>query len=77
MHDIALRGKEVDSGPLFDLYKFRAEAGGEVLQKHLESAPKNARYTSVQTQYELIELSADVLREKIVLQANASSLVFP
>ena len=72
MHDIALRGKEVDSGNLFDLYKFRAEAEDEVLQKHLESAPKNARYTSVQTQNELIELSADVLREKIVLQANAS-----
>ena len=72
MHDTALRGKEVDSGNLFDLYKFRAEAEDEVLQKHLESAPKNARYTSVQTQNELIELSADVLREKIVLQANAS-----
>ena len=72
MHGIALRGKEVDSGNLFDLYKFRAEAGDEVLQKHLESAPKNVRYTSVQTQNELIELSADVRREKIVLQANAS-----
>ena len=67
-----LRGKEVDSGNLFDLYKFIAEAGDEVLQKHFESAPKNARYTSVPTQNELIELSADVLREKIVLQANAS-----
>ena len=72
MHDIALRGKEVDSGNLFDLYKFRAEAGDEVLQKHLESARKNARYTSVQTQNKLIELSADLLREKIVLQANES-----
>jgi len=71
-HDIALRGKQADSGNLFDLYEFRAEAGDKVLQNHLETAPKNARYTSVQTQNDLIELTADVIRRDIVLQANAS-----
>ena len=72
MHDIALRGKTAKSGNLYDLYEFRAEAGDKVLQKHLETAPKNARYTSVQTVNELIELSADVIRKKIVLKANGS-----
>ena len=72
MHDIALRGKQADSGNLVDLYKFRAEAGDEVLQHHLETAPKNARHTSVKTQNELIKLSAEVLKEKIVRQANES-----
>ena len=72
MHDIALRGKTAKSGNLYDLYEFRAEAVDKVLQKHLETAPKNARYTSVQTVNELIELSADVIRKKIVLKANGS-----
>ena len=72
MHDIALRGKTVKSGNLYDLYEFRAEAGDKALQKHLETAPKNARYPSVQTVNELIELSADVIRKKIVLKANGS-----
>ena len=73
MHDIALRGKTAKSGNLYDFIEFRAEAGDKVLQKRLETAPKNACYTSVQTVNELIELSAsDVIRKKIVLKANGS-----
>ena len=72
MHDIALRGKTAKSGNLHDFIEFRAEAGDKVLQKRLETALKNACYTSVQTVNELIELNADVIRKKILFKANGS-----
>lgn len=72
-HDIALRGKESTSGNLCDLLRFRIEAGDTVLKDHMEGASKNARYTSVCVQNELIVLSEEVVRDNIVKAANESN----
>ena len=72
-HDIALRGKESTSGNLCDLLRFRIEAGDTVLKDHMESASKNARYTSVCVQNVLILLSEEVVRDNIVKAANESN----
>lgn len=72
-HDIALRGKESTSGNLCDLLQFRIEAGDTVLKDHLEGASRNAKYTSVRVQNELIGLSEEVVRDDIVKAANQSN----
>ena len=71
--DIALRGKESTSGNLRDLLRFRIEAGDMILKDHTEGASKNAKYTSVRVQNELIALSAEVVRDNIVKAANESN----
>ena len=71
-HDIALRGKESTSGNLYDLLCFRIEAGDAVLKDHFEGGNKNARYTSVRVQNELITFSEEVVRDTIVKAANES-----
>lgn len=60
-NDIALRGKESDSGNLCDLLQFRVEAGYTILEEHLMTAVRNAKYTSVRVQNELISLSEEVI----------------
>ena len=45
-HDIALRGKETGTGNFNELLDFRIEAGDTVLKEHMETARKNAKYTS-------------------------------
>lgn len=72
-HDIALRGKESTSENLCDLLGFRIEAGDTILKDHMESASKNAKYTSVRVQNELILLSEEVVRDNIVHAANKSN----
>ena len=70
-HDIALRGKNVNSGNLHDLLQFRVEAGDIDLGNHLKNAAQNAKYTSVRTQNELIHLCEETIREEIVDTANS------
>ena len=69
-HDLAIRGKEFTDGNFQDLLNFRIEAGDSILKDHIETARKNAKYTSVRTQNELISIIADVLRDEIVQSAN-------
>jgi len=70
-HDIALRGKEPTQGNLCDILQFRIEAGDTVLKDHMKGASKDARYTSVRVQNELIVLP-EVVRDNIVKAANES-----
>ena len=72
-HDIALRGKTSQTGNLNDLFDLRVESGDSVLREHLQNAPANARYTSHQTQNELITTCGDILRKQIVNDVNKST----
>ena len=67
-----MRGKEATSGIFHDLQTLQAGSGDEILKKHLKEAARNARYTSVQTQNELIHICEEIVREKIVSRANKS-----
>lgn len=71
-HDLPLRGKLPDSGVFRDLLSFRAEAGDSILKEHLETCSENAKYTSAQTQNELIALCSEKIKEQIVKDVNAS-----
>ncbi|XP_054283488.1 52 kDa repressor of the inhibitor of the protein kinase-like [Macrosteles quadrilineatus] len=65
-HDLPLRGK-TDEGAVFnDLLHFREESGDKVLQEHLKTAPKNAKYISHGIQNELIDTCATTLRSDLV-----------
>lgn len=72
-HDIALRGKTYNSGNLHDLRLYRIEAGDTDLADHLAHAAHNARYISVRTQNELIQLCEETLREEIVKKTNSEA----
>ena len=69
-NDITLRGKYDTKGNLKQLFDFRIESGDTLLKNHFETAAKNARYTSHQTQNELISISEEVLRNDLVTEAN-------
>jgi len=71
-HDLPLRGKESNEGVFKDLLKFRVEAGDLVLKDHIEKAAKNARYTSVRTEHELIAICENILANDVVAKANRS-----
>ena len=51
---------------------FRVESGDEKLKQHLLTAQKNARYTAVETENEIIQISAVILWDDIVKRANES-----
>lgn len=70
MHDIALRGKESHEGNFEDLIKFRVESGDKILEEHLSSCNKNAKYTSHMCQNEIIGICGEVLRDMIVSEVN-------
>jgi len=72
MHDIALREKKSDSGNFHDLMEFRVEAGDDILEHHLLTAPGNAKYTSAMTQNQIIAMCGTVLRDDIVKIVNNS-----
>ena len=65
-----LRGKTSDSSVFYDLNNFRIESGDTVLKDHFKTCAANAKYTSVQTQNELIGICQSVLQKKIVSDAN-------
>ena len=71
-HDLPLRGKTSDSGNLHDLFYFRIESGDNILKEHFETCAGNAKYTSVQTQNELIEICQKTLQKSIVDDVNSS-----
>ena len=72
-HNIALKGKERTQWNFCHLLLLRIEAGDTILKDHMEGASKNARYTSVRVQNELIVLSEEVVRDNIVKAANESN----
>ena len=71
-NDMALRGKERSKGNMHQLLKFRIEAGDKIIKNHLDTAAKNAKYTSHQTENELIKISEEILVNYIVSAANNS-----
>ena len=71
----ALRGHHDDGASVDDtmnhgnflaLLRFRVQAGDCVLGEHLETAAKNARYTSKTVQNEMITISGNIIRRKIL-----------
>ena len=81
--NISLRGHrddgEVLSKPSHNDGNFRAlirytvEAGDEKLGEHLKKAPKNASYVSKTTQNEILSLSTDLIKERIVFMVKEAS----
>ncbi|XP_031327332.1 zinc finger MYM-type protein 1-like [Photinus pyralis] len=69
-HDLPLRG--TTKGNFEDLLDFRVESGDQLLNEHLTSCNKNAKYTSHQTQNELISICGSIIRKEIVEEVNAS-----
>lgn len=73
----ALRGHRDDGSlilnPEFDtkcffraLLRFRVDAGDEILQEHLTSAPKSAAYISRTTPNKILAISSKIIREKMI-----------
>ena len=54
------------------LLRFRVNSGDTVLQKHLREAKDNALYTSKTTQNELLQISANMVRDTIMQRVSAS-----
>ncbi len=52
---------------------YTVEAGDKRLGEHLKKALKNASYISKTTQNEILSLSADVIKERIVSMAKEVS----
>ncbi|XP_050310542.1 zinc finger MYM-type protein 1-like [Anthonomus grandis grandis] len=69
-HDLALRS--ATKGNFEDLLDFRVESGDVLLTEHLTTSNKNAKYTSHQTQNELISICGEILRKYIVEEVNFS-----
>lgn len=65
-HDAPLRGKTSDRGMLRDLLAFRVDAGDNILKEHIETAAKNAVYTSHRTQNELVSIAGKIIQRKVV-----------
>ena len=51
---------------------FRIEAGDKIIRNHLDTAAKNTKYTSHQTEKELIKISEQILVNDIASAANNS-----
>ena len=71
-NDLALRDKEGSKGNMHQLLNFRIEAGDKIIKNHLDTAAKNAKYTSHQTEKELIKISEQILVNDIVSAVNNS-----
>ncbi|XP_017489347.1 PREDICTED: uncharacterized protein LOC108377586, partial [Rhagoletis zephyria] len=56
-----------------DLIRLRIEAGDESLKKHFEEGPKNAKYTSPESQNEIIALCGEVVKDMIIADAKKAS----
>ena len=73
-----LRGDRDDSQYLEDetricgnfqaLLDFRIDSGDRMLEKHFETAPKNATYRSKTVQNEMIEIIGEMIQRKIVTE---------
>ena len=60
-------------GNFQDLLHFRIESGDEILKHHMETASHAARYTSVRTQNEIVEICGRLLQRDVVQAANSSA----
>lgn len=69
--DLSLRGKKSDKGNFRDLLKLRVESGDNILKEHFKGA-KNAQYTLVRIEHELINIYENVIAREKVKLANAS-----
>ena len=52
------------------LLKFRVDAGDKVLKEHLETASRNATYTSKEIQNQMIVICGDIIRSKILMKVK-------
>lgn len=71
-HDLALRGKASNEGNFRDLLKFRVQAGDLMLKQHFEEDLRNAQYTFVRTENEIIKICEEIIANDIVSKTNAS-----
>jgi hypothetical protein len=69
---LALRGKNSNEGNFKDLLKFRVQAGHSVLRHHFEEGARNAQYTSVRTEHEIIGICENIIANDIVSKVNIS-----
>lgn len=69
-HDLPLRGKKDESAIFNDLLHLRQESGDKVLEEHLRTAPKNAKYISHEIQNEIIQTCATTLRNDLIKNIN-------
>ena len=76
--NLGLRGDRDDSQYLEDetrncgnfqaLLDFRIDSGDQMLEKHFETAPKNATYRSKTVQNEMMEIIGEMIQRKIVTE---------
>ena len=64
---------DYNDGNFRALISYTVEAGDEQLGEHLKKAPKNASYVSKTTQNEILSLSTDLIKERIVFMAKEAS----
>ncbi|XP_065650530.1 zinc finger MYM-type protein 1-like [Hydra vulgaris] len=57
---------------MHQLLNFRIEAGDKIIKNHLDTTAKNAKYTTHQTEKELIKISEQILVNDIVSATNNS-----
>jgi hypothetical protein len=79
-HNLALRGhrddsqytndKNINTGNVSALLRYRVDGGDELLQEHFNNAPSNATYISKTTQNEVISIIGDSIQRSIVNDCN-------
>lgn len=57
------------------MLKFRVESGDTDLDNHLKTCHTKQKYTSAQIQNNLIEISGDIIRQRIISAANNSKAI--
>jgi hypothetical protein len=72
---LALRGDEADEGNFYELLQFHADAGDDVIAKHLKEMKGNAKYTSPQIQNEILLTATNSIVDEIVAEANSSGYI--
>ncbi|XP_031341628.1 zinc finger MYM-type protein 1-like [Photinus pyralis] len=73
-HNLPLRGKTDEHAIFNDLLHFREESGDAILEEHLRSAPKNAKYISHEVQNEIIDTCAAILRTDLVNNIKSNEI---
>ena len=61
-----------NSGNFVELLMYRVRGGDKTLENHLQNAPRNAKYTSLDIQNELIECCRDLIVEQLVGEVKES-----
>ena len=63
-------------GNCLDLLKFRAEAGDVVLAQHLATSTRNATYTALDIQNQLMAILGNHIRDKILYKVKRAQFLF-